>query len=56
MELTMTQPGYPTEWAQMTPAQKREYRINQFLNPDIPFVSPDAAKGYKVRAQRIVDV
>ena len=55
MELTMTQPGYPAEWAQMTPAQKREYRINQFLNPDIKFVSPEAAKRYKVRAQRIID-
>jgi len=52
----MTQPGYPAEWAKMTPVQKREYRINQFLNPtDVQFVSPQAAKAYKVRAQRIVD-
>jgi len=52
----MTQPGYPAEWAKMTPAQKRDYRINQFLNPtDVQFVSPEAAKAYKVRAQRIVD-
>ena len=48
-------PGYPAEWAKMTPAQKREYRINRFLNPDIQFVSPEAAKRYKVRAQRMVD-
>jgi hypothetical protein len=49
--------GLPDNWAQLTPAQKREYRLNQFLNPaDIPFVSPDAAKAYKVRAQRLVDV
>lgn len=47
--------GYPAEWAQMTPAQKREYRINNFLNPSIPFVSPEAAQRYKVRAQRMVD-
>jgi hypothetical protein len=41
----------------MTPAQKREYRLNQLLNPtDIKFVSPEAAKAYKIRAQRTVDV
>ncbi len=50
------QPGYPAEWAQMTPAQKREYRINRFLNPtDIKFVSTQAEKNYRIRAQRIVD-
>jgi hypothetical protein len=48
--------GMPDNWAQLTPAQKREYRLNHFLNgTDIPFVSPEAAKAYKVRAQRIVD-
>lgn len=59
MELTKMsngmKPGYPAEWAKMTPAQKREYRVNRFLNPDIQFVSPEAAKRYKVRAQRMVD-
>ena len=49
--------GYPADWAQRSPAQKREYRHNRFLNPtDIPFVSPEAANSYKVRAQRLVDV
>ena len=49
-------PGYPAEWAKMTPAQKREYRINQFVNPaDIQYVSPQAAKAYKARAQRFAD-
>jgi hypothetical protein len=47
--------GYPAEWSKMTPAQKREWRINQFVNPDIKFVSPEAAKAYKVRAQRMAD-
>lgn len=48
--------GLPENWAQLTPGQKREYRLNQFLNPkNIQFVSPEAAKGYKVRAQRLVD-
>jgi hypothetical protein len=51
------QPGYPAGWAQLTPAQKREYRLNQFLNPtNTKFASPEAAKAYKVRAQRLVDV
>lgn len=51
------QSGLPSNWAQLTPAQKREHRLNQFLNPtDVKFVSPDAAKAYKVRAQRTVDV
>ena len=37
--------GLPENWAQLTPAQKREYRLNQFLNPtDIQFVSEEAAK------------
>ena len=49
--------GLPENWAQLTPAQKREYRLNQFLNPTgIQFVSPEAAKAYQVRAQRMVDV
>jgi hypothetical protein len=52
-----TQPDLVGNWAHLTAEQKREYRLNRFLNPkDIPFVSPEAAKAYKVRAQRIVDV
>ena len=48
--------GYPADWAQLTPAQKREYRLNQFLNPtNVKFVSPEAEKAYKIRAQRYVD-
>src|SRR5512145_1234278 len=49
--------GLPENWVQLTPEQKREYRLNRFMNPlNIQFVSEDAAKAYKVRAQRIVDV
>jgi hypothetical protein len=48
--------GYPANWAQLTPAQKREYRLNQFLNPtNVKFVSPEAEKAYKLRAQRYID-
>ncbi len=40
--------GYPVDWAQRTPAQKREYRLNRFLNPtNVKFVSPEAEKAYK---------
>jgi uroporphyrinogen-III decarboxylase len=48
--------GLPENWAQMTPFQKREYRLNQFLNPvGVQFVSAEAEKAYRVRAQRIAD-
>jgi len=47
---------YPADWAQLTPAQKREYRHNWFLNPaHVKFVSPEAEKAYKIRAQRYID-
>jgi hypothetical protein len=47
----------PDNWSQMTPAQKRQYRLDRYLNAEgIPFVSEEAKMAYKVRAQRIVDV
>jgi hypothetical protein len=46
----------PDNWAQLTPAQKRQHRLNSFLNPKgVDFVSPEAERAYKVRAQRLVD-
>jgi hypothetical protein len=49
--------GYPANWAQLTPAKKRVHRLNQFLNPtQVKFVSSEAEKAYKIRAQRYVDV
>ncbi len=48
--------GYPANWAQLTPAQKREYRLNQFLSAaNIEFVNSEAKEAYKIRAQRYVD-
>jgi hypothetical protein len=48
--------GYPAGWAQLTPAQKREYRLNKLLNPThVKFVSPEAEMAYKIRARRYVD-
>ena len=47
----------PDNWAQLTPEQKRQHRLNNFLNTKgINFVSPEAEEAYKVRAQRLVDV
>jgi hypothetical protein len=49
--------GLPADWAQFTPEQKREWRLNNFLNPkNLQFVSEKAKNDYKVRAQRLVDV
>jgi len=47
----------PGDWAQWTPEQKREWRLNNFLNPaNLQFVSEKAKSDYRVRAQRLVDV
>jgi hypothetical protein len=44
------------DWAQLTPAQKREYRLSKLVNPThVKFVSPDAEKAFIIRAQRYVD-
>ena len=52
-----TQSGYPANWAQMTPEQKREWRLARFLNPPgIQFVSPEAEEAYHIRARRLIDV
>jgi len=49
--------GMPADWAQLTPEQKREWRLNNFLNPkNIQFVSEKAKENFKLRAQRLVDV
>jgi hypothetical protein len=53
----MQQRGLPENWAQLTPEQKRAWRLNNFLNPpNMQFVSEKAKNKYKVRAQRMVDV
>jgi len=49
--------GMPADWAQLTPEQKREWRLNNFLNPkNLQFVSEKAKNDYMLRAQRLVDV
>jgi uroporphyrinogen-III decarboxylase len=45
------------DWAQLTPEQKRQRRLDNFLNPPgLTFVSEKAKNNYKVRAQRLIDV
>lgn len=49
--------GLPENWSQLTPEQKRQYRLDKFLNPDdVKFVSEEAKQAYHRRAQRLVDV
>jgi hypothetical protein len=47
----------PENWAQLTPEQKKEHRLSNLLNPpNANFVSEEAKKQYKIRAQRLIDV
>jgi uroporphyrinogen-III decarboxylase len=47
----------PENWAQMTPEEKRQYRLNRTLDTSgIKFPTPEAEKAYKVKQQRMVDV
>ncbi len=44
-------------WAEMTPEEKRAYRLNGWLNNwGNSFPSPEAEKAYKTRVQRLIDV
>jgi hypothetical protein len=48
--------GYPDNWEQLTPEQKREWRLNKFVSGEgVNFVSKEARKDYRIRAQRLVD-
>ena len=43
------------EWAELTPAEKREERFNRWLSPPgVTFSSPEAEKGYKERVNRFI--
>ena len=54
MTLQKNQPEY---WAQLTPEQKRQRRLENLTNTKgMSFPSPEAEKAYKVRTQRMVDV
>jgi hypothetical protein len=46
----------PDNWKEMTPEQKRKWRLDNFLSTEgIEFVSPEARDAYLVRAKRRVD-
>lgn len=52
--LAGTQSG---DWSQLTAEQKRQRRLDNFVNaPGMNFVSEKAKNNYKIRAQRLVDV
>ncbi len=47
----------PCDWAQLNPEQKRQRRLENFLNPPgLQFISEKAKDGYKLRAKRLIDV
>jgi hypothetical protein len=51
--MTDMRPGRPENWAEMTPAQKRQFRFDNFVNAQgVKFVSPEAKKAYQTRAKR----
>lgn len=45
---------YPRNWTEMTPAERRAWRIDRWRNPDIEWASPEAEAEYKARVDRIV--
>ena len=51
------QQGYPENWSEMTPEEKRNWRLDRFVRGEgVKFVSPEARQAYQIRAQRYVDV
>ena len=44
----------PKNWADMTPAERRAWRIDKWRNPDAAWASPGAEADYKARVDRIV--
>jgi hypothetical protein len=51
------QPKLSENWAQLSPEQKRQHRMENYLSTEgIHFISPEAEKAYQIRAQRMVDV
>jgi uroporphyrinogen-III decarboxylase len=49
---------YPDNWGQMTPEQKRAYRLENFRKSgeNIQFISPKAKKNYEMNIKRLIDV
>ena len=47
----------PNNWNEMTPEEKRSYRLEKFQNSGqkVKFISPQAEKYYNVRVKRLID-
>jgi hypothetical protein len=43
-------------WADLTPGERRDARFKQWLTPDVQFFNPSAAKAYKERVTRLINV
>jgi hypothetical protein len=41
-------------WVEMTPAEKRAWRIDKWRNPAMPFATPEAEADYKGRVDRLL--
>jgi hypothetical protein len=41
-------------WKDMTPEEKRAWRIDRWRNPDIEFESPEAKADYQARVDRLI--
>ena len=49
------QSNQPEDWAQLTPEQKRQRRLENLTNTKgMSFASPEAEKTYKVRMQQMI--
>ena len=50
-------PNLPENWAQLSPEEKRQHRLNGYLSTEgKDFIDSEAEKAYKRRTQRMVDV
>jgi hypothetical protein len=49
-------PALPENWKELTPAQKRQWRLDCFANTEgIDFISPETRQNFITRTKRIVD-
>ena len=53
----MTQSNQTENWAEMTPEERRQWRLSKMVDTSaMNFPDAEAEKAYKVRMQRMVDV
>ena len=41
-------------WEDMTADERRAWRIERWRNPDLEFISPEAAQAYRARVDRLI--